>query len=757
MTEVYVSLDGIRYEKLDTEDVAQLNMKYIKKDLQDIAKVFSPFSQDFAFKATPGNQKKLGFFGDTSVIRPQTENKYLCKIYTNGILNLTGILKVKTGRYKNNELQTFNASFGTFMTNLKDRVGNDTLNDLGAALVNYRASDIRGLMQSGASITDAEISIKYFIPFMSNNRVWTYDEDVDGEAKDNIYYSSGITIGSDRYINETELRPAIALTSLLAFIKRKYALDIVAPIESRNEVKDAYILCNNSKFTNAQWWTYHKPNNLIPLYTGGMINGDEYDETPKYELTSNNSNDSFRVKMNYDSGPNNSHYRNSCTFMFNIDLLTNGIEQSGRFRLRKISDNTILHYEEFTTANGGKKQFKKSFSNTQLSAGPIDFVVEFQMDSYCRFDSVEVRLAQFVNIPGGFGETILGTLYHRAEHNYPSGVGGLSTYNRFQVDLIAALPNTSVLDFITSYLKTFNVRIYDTSPNDNRLFWLSPFDINTTGLEYSKATPDYTEFLDSKEYTKDAVDKYNYYNFRHAESEYKSNVDYKKAAGLFYGQAAYPTLPPTNPTEYKVETKWSIIPPVFVDNSTRLLTAYGFNSDAPIFTESENFRYTPNLDELTILYKPAQVQIMVTASVFGTDIEFGHASVLSCDVNGVPSVVKLSYCLPPMPVNSSGNSLGFSVLVIDDTQYPDSLYERCYSEEIERLLDQNCLVHNFTFTLPSDEVYLNEYTSVQGTGNTPSGFRLQNDIIVGETRFSIEDATIDITTGKLVGKFLNYR
>ncbi len=47
-------------------------------------------------------------------------------------------------------------------------------------------------------------------------------------------------------------------------------------------------------------------------------------------------------------------------------------------------------------------------------------------------------------------------------------------------------------------------------------------------------------------------------------------------------------------------------------------------------------------------------------------------------------------------------------------------------------------------------------TSFQGQGETPTGFRLQNDIIVGENLFTILDATIDITTGKTKLTLLNF-
>lgn len=105
-----------------------------------------------------------------------------------------------------------------------------------------------------------------------------------------------------------------------------------------------------------------------------------------------------------------------------------------------------------------------------------------------------------------------------------------------------------------------------------------------------------------------------------------------------------------------------------------------------------------------------------------------------------------------MPVSKLNVSASFSELVILNIQYNTTLFLKYYSEQIIRLLDPNALNHDFSLILPSRELYLNESTS----HITPTGFRLQNDIIIGENRFSILDAQIDITTGKTKLTLLNY-
>ncbi len=104
----------------------------------------------------------------------------------------------------------------------------------------------------------------------------------------------------------------------------------------------------------------------------------------------------------------------------------------------------------------------------------------------------------------------------------------------------------------------------------------------------------------------------------------------------------------------------------------------------------------------------------------------------------------MPYCI------QNNNSLAFSVLTINNVSYPNSLYKIYYDEFIKRLLNVNALSQTYSLNLPSSEIYLND------AGINPKGFRLQNDIIIGETKFDILDASIDTTNGNTKLTLLNY-
>jgi hypothetical protein len=90
--------------------------------------------------------------------------------------------------------------------------------------------------------------------------------------------------------------------------------------------------------------------------------------------------------------------------------------------------------------------------------------------------------------------------------------------------------------------------------------------IETEGQTYSKAVLDYTPYVDISTYKRVPSD-FNYYNFKHATSKYKSNIDYATATELEYGQVVNPAIKPTNAKEFKVETNFSLIVPVLIQGT----------------------------------------------------------------------------------------------------------------------------------------------------------------------------------------------
>ncbi len=746
LTEIYVSIDGLEYTKLDLSKDESILMNYTTKDLQDVSKIFSPYSQTFTFPATPKNRAAFGFFGDTDVIKLNTENKYPCKIYTDGVLNLNGFIKLSDINYVNNKPVDFSGNFATSMTNLKDRIGEDLINDLPdffdvSTDITWNPNTVFDLLR-GTSSNFSEVMpvpISYFVPLISLNRVWGFDPIDNSPLLDNVAYETSNVATSNRTIKSDELRPCVSFKSIIELIKLKYNLQVIAPLDNRKEYTDLYVWCNAEKVNNLRNVKLPILTNLSAVKIKDTKNWNF--QTAKYTISSDLTDSSFKlIRANSYSNNWNKYATLIITFQ-NILLTAGSSDSSVNVSLVRKSDNITFVTQKFDIT-GTTLTCSLKLDDVFFQSNILEFFVYVQFNqptswTNCKF---EIQFKYYDGKFGAFNEKRYATYYKESLINNNSILVDGTKLNLFK-----SLPETKVIDFLTSYFKLFNISVFDTSPDNENLFWLTPNDIDTVGKEYSKATLDYTPYVDISSYTKSASSDYNYYNFKHKQSEYKSNVDYLAGAGLEYGQAVYPTVKPNNPNEFKVETIFSIIPPVTLSGTNDIVTYYGFNSSAPEIIETGESRYTPNYGELTIFYNHGNTQLGEEALSYQTNS--GATFVNS----------KLTSYMKVMPFCKSNNqSLGFSVLVWQSIQYLINLYSEYYQRQTERLLDPNVLSQEYTLSLPTNEMYLNEATTVQGGGLTPTGFRLQNDIIIGETKFSILDAKIDVTTGKSKMTLLNY-
>jgi hypothetical protein len=75
----------------------------------------------------------------------------------------------------------------------------------------------------------------------------------------------------------------------------------------------------------------------------------------------------------------------------------------------------------------------------------------------------------------------------------------------------------------------------------------------------------------------------------------------------------------------------------------------------------------------------------------------------------------LDYAVKVAPWNIENYSFGFSVLRDYDLKNTLLTYTLKATTGRRRLLDPNVLSHEFTFDLPSNEIYLNEATTVAGS------------------------------------------
>lgn len=746
ITDIYVSLLGENYIKLDLHKDESVLMKYTQKDLQDISKVFSPFSQDFTFPASTKNRQAFGFFGDTNVIKVNDKNKYFCKVYTNGMLSLTGFIILKDLKYVNGKPTDFSGGFATTMTNLKDQLGTTQINQLTdtECEIQWTPKEAATLLTTAKNrYAETSVAVSYFVPLISNKRVFGYDPMFNSSSLDNIAYNPANDSNSINLIKTEELRPCITFSTVIDLIIKKYNLDIICPLFSRPEYTDLMVWCTGETILDKKPVIapiLELPDTNYFIIEGGTT---DVDYPVKYLMSSNITTNVITIEiLNTDV-----NWENFCNLDISLNNVLSGSGDvsavTGTFQIVNAigydeNNPQIIYSQPFEYGSFEANEYVHTnfeLRDQDFTAGEMKFYILIKTNVPISWGYMRILQNQLY---GGDNTDRDGCRFGRNIYSNNSSLMNLS-----KLDLIKSLPKTKAVDFLTSFFKHFNISVFDTSPNNNKLYWLTPEDIGTQGFEYSHLVVDYTPYVDISSLTKSVGSDYNYYNFKHVTSKYKSNVDYLLANKIEYGQATYPLeKPTTNLKEFKVETSFSIIPPVTVRGTNDVITYYGFTNDNPTYLDTGHTRYKPNYDELTIFYNRGNNPLNRS---FGVQSQTISGATINTALTTYMQVLPICYTM-------TNPTTSFAPLVILNIEYPTSLFLKYYKNQIARLLDPNALNHDYQLTLPSRELYLNESAS----HTTPTGFRLQNKIIVGENLFSIIDAQIDITTGKTKLTLLNY-
>lgn len=716
ITEVFVSLDGLDFNKLDLESDESIPMRYTFKDTQDISKIFSPYSLNFTFMATPKNLIYLGFFGSTDALKSSDYRKLKCKIYVNSILNQTGLLKLEKITYKMGKADVITASFTSNMTSLKDKIGEDTIDMLGDKVIRWLPLDVKNSLE-GITTTDVNgVPLKYFVPLASLRRVLKYDN--TGGGLDNVFYDSTKLPTSNSVIKGEELRPAITFSTLIELIKKKYGLLINSPLENNTEYKDAYIWCMSGNSLNSNLQSdFVLLNGLSAIKVKpGEIRVEDISKPYKYTITSNKSTGVYTIIRNNNGAGYDPFLTLNIVFQ-NVIIMDAQVSPTVTISLKKPGSEGFFINETLDIA-GNSVSCNIQISDGFLIANKIEFQIQtsFNTSAIWSNSAIEFNYGYFTKT-GIFNYRVRATFYVDSKvNNNNLAMGGSS------INLIKSLPSIKVIDFLTSYFKAFNIAVLDVTPDDDSLFWYSPQDISATKKEVT-----YVADIDDVE--RSVQDDFNYYVFKHANSKFRSNVDYKTGAGMDYAQATYPEKKPTDAKEFKVETSFTLIPPVGISGAPDIKTMYGFESGTPEILETGETRYTPNLGELVIFYSHGNKPLNRSLGVQSSLLYGGLAN------QPITSYIKV------MPYTTDLKSFAFSVLAIDDLALRDNLFSRYYIDIIKRYIDQNVMKQDFSLTLTAEQI---------------RDFRLENDIIIGENKFSTIDATIDITTGKTKLTLLNY-
>lgn len=743
MVQLYIQYTDGNYYLLDLEETETINFKLTVKDLSDITKIFAPFTQSFSLKATDKNKMLCGFIGNEKIQQINNTREFNAKIYIAGFLFQSGVLKFKETNYELKEQKSFKTNFASNLTGISERLGDLKIQDLfdltdPMLSLNWSTLNLKSRMTSVQSGTMANgVVLKVGIPFISNNRIWGWNED-NLNIIDNIAYNK--TVLDTNKIELTEVRPAISYMTIMNHLLLKIGSPVICPLFDKSVVNDLYAWCNSENLVLPKVLSY-------PLFNYSALSYSRYDTkdeivgisvptSPKWEITVEQISGVFKIKRDTNAyRPSDWSDGFDINFTFDNLIALEGNTTKIKVVLKNATNGIEIDSKEIDN-NVYTFRVLDPFSGASMLDTNGELFVKFEIlpITLAKWDTITVQTVQKFRVDRKValaGKRVTRASFSATSTNNTSSaaLGGN------KINLISTLPDMKCIDFLKSFFLTFNISVISTGKEDNSMYWLTPSDIQETNKEYSKRIVDYTKFTDVATVNKKETNEYNQYLFSHANSKYYESLF---GDGTAFGSLAYPATITGKPNKFEVKTSYSILKQAntFVHPST-VKSCLAFERDNAEILPNGAVRYKPVFGEFTLFYlKPKDLNFN-TLSVQNTPAE-------NAELFGV---LEATYKDP-----SSGKTLAFGGNEFDF----DSLYLNYYKDLIEKLLKPNTFLSEFSLVLPANEIFLNFANINQGESNIPTGFRAQNEIIIGEQRYELSDATIDLTTGKTKLTLLNF-
>ena len=143
MYKVDLYIDGQRADLFEDENI-EMNLSV--QNIKDISKVFGDFTNSFSIPASKVNNKIFKHYYNVDI-----DGGYISNLRTdafievNGNLFRAGVLELEGVQMKKGEPSSYNVGFYSNVTSLKDKFGEDQLNDLDLSALDHTWVDVNAI------------------------------------------------------------------------------------------------------------------------------------------------------------------------------------------------------------------------------------------------------------------------------------------------------------------------------------------------------------------------------------------------------------------------------------------------------------------------------------------------------------------------------------------------------------------------------------------------------------------------------------
>jgi hypothetical protein len=694
-------------ERVDLFKDETVSLTQTIKNVKDLAKVFTEFTQTFSVPASSVNNKIFKHYYNFDISGGfDARIKADARLELNDLPFKDGKIALQGVDLKNNVAHTYRITFFGNTVNLKDILGDAQLSSLAFNGLNksYKFTEIRDAL-SPLAIFDSD---KIIAPFITHTNRLIYDSSshttYDPEATTNNISHQGSGTPHQNGVAWNQFKYAIRLQAIIDAIETRYNITFSNDFFNDN---------TNEKFYNLFMWLHRKSGDVEQaaqvevLYTRL---DDLVVKTGSTEYISTVSDGVITVNapigvtpalLSYTLNPIDN------AAVYNVRVLRNGGTVVGE--LNGVNDTQTLTIQAGTDG----------LINNSTYALEISGVVSFSANDI----DVQLNWVEPLGTP-----TFGSDLYHNN--------ASFQTEQKFQFNIVEQIPKIKIIDFLSGLFNLFNLTAY---VND-----VGTIVVRTLDSYYAASTQVYNidKYLDTTKSTSDVALPFNEINFSYKGLGTFLAKQFEQLTNSGWGSLGY-TLDgdifdaPSEP--YKIEVPFEHM------QFERLYD----QDDSPPTSTSVQYGYSVNENQQSYIGEPLLFYPILISG--GTDIRIRDTA--TANVDDITTYYIPSNSLALLPSTSKEN-IHFqnefneylanepdSIVAGDNALgFTDTIFETEYKEYIQDVFNFRRRLLKVTAYLPM-KVYYN--------------LQLNDLIQLGQDSYKINSMKTDLTTGKTEFELLN--
>ncbi len=707
MRRLQLYIEGQRVDLFKDESVS---LTQTIKNVKDIAKVFTEFTQTFSVPASSVNNKIFKHYYNFDIIGGfDARIKVDAKLELNDLPFKDGKIALLGVELKNNLAHTYKITFFGNTVNLKDILGDAQLSSLAFRGLNktYKFTTIVSALQPSVPITNDVIA-----PLITHTNRLIYDSSshpvYDPEATtNNLFAHTGTTHNGVAW---NEFKYAIRVQAIIDAIESKYP-----SIQFSN---DFFNDNTNEKFYNLYMWLHRKSGHVEPatqveviytklqdlISTNTQVVSSVSGGVVFVNSVSSNPVTSLRLKLN----PNTSNIYSYQVIRDGGQIITQGNNVSNNI-------NTLITSPEFRDNASYLVQFSSPLG-IEFNAGDIE---------------IEVNYTDFENTPPTFEKDTY-------ENN---ATVTIDANPDFQFNIVEQIPKMKIIDFLSGLFNMFNLTAYVDGSGT--------IVVRTLDSYYAASTQVYNidKYLDTTKSTVDIALPFKEINFSYKGLGTFLAKQFNQLTNSGWGSLSYSLdgeIFDTPSEAYKIEVPFEHM------QYERLFDA-NTTLSSPTAT---NIQYGYSVNENQQSYKGEPLLFyprVASAGGFsprirdtqGTDVAdldtfVVPSNTLSLNPSSIPFGSDVSIHFQNELSEWWANSQDAAEQFAND--FTDTIFETEYKEYIQDVFSLSRRLVKITAYLPM-KVYYN--------------LQLNDLIEVGQSRYKINSMKTDLTTGKTEFELLN--